>query len=143
MTNKKRLEFLTNLTEHQLFQLMRTRYTGLIDLNQKDEKSLIDWYDVNEDIWMEAKCRNEHYNGMLIQKDKYDVLMKKENCYYVNSTPKGIFVFNLKEMEEPVWREQNMEQSQFFKSNGRISKWVAELPIAKAIQIDHLLIPYD
>jgi hypothetical protein len=46
-------------------------------------------------------------------------------------------------MEEPVWREQNMEQSQQFKSSGRVSKLVAELPVSKAIQIDHLLIPHN
>lgn len=143
MTTKKRKEYLTNLTEEQLYAHMCARYTGLVDLNKENKMSPIDWYYPEEDIWMEGKCRNIHRNGMFIQFDKYQELIKKEKCYYVNSTPEGIFLFNLKEMEEPVWREQNMEQSQQFKSSGRVPKLVAELPVSKAIQIDHLLIPHN
>jgi len=91
---------------------------------------------------MEGKCREIHRNGLFIQKDKYTALMEKKRCWYVNSTPNGIYYFDLKIMEEPVWREQYMEQSQQFESKGRIQKWVAELPVSKAIQIDHLLIPH-
>ena len=121
---------------------MSVRYTGLVDLNIENEKTLIDWYYPEDDIWMEGKCREIHRNGLFIQKDKYTALMEKERCWYVNSTPNGIFYFDLKMMEEPVWREQNMEQSQQFESRGRITKWVAELPVSKATQIDHLLIPH-
>lgn len=142
MTSKQRIEYLTNLTEQQLYAHMCERYNGLVDLNKENPMSPIDWYYPHEDIWIEGKCRNVHRNGMFIQKDKYEELMKKERCYYVNSTPEGIFLFNLKEMEEPVWREQNMEQSQQFKSIGRVPKLVAELPVSKAYQIDHLLIPH-
>jgi hypothetical protein len=136
-----REKYLSNMNEEELFRLMSTRYTGLVDLNEKDLHSLIDWHYPLRDIWMEAKCRDIAYNTLFIQKDKYDVLMEKENCWYVNSTPSGIYYFDLKDMEEPVWREQSMLKSTYYNNGSTdvIKKLVGDLPTAKAVQIDHLL----
>ncbi len=137
-----REKYLSNMNEQELFRLMSTRYTGLIDLNEKDPHSLIDWHYPLSDIWMEAKCRDDHHNGFLfIQQDKYKVLMEKKNCWYVNSTPNGIYIFDLKDIEEPVWREQSMLKSTYYNNGSTdvIKKLVGDLPTSKAIQIDHLL----
>jgi hypothetical protein len=137
-----REKYLSNMNEQELFKLMSTRYTGLIDLNEEDPHSLIDWHYPESDIWMEAKCRDDHHNGFLfIQQDKYKVLMEKKNCWYVNSTPNGIYIFDLKDIEEPVWREQSMLKSTYYNNGSTdvIKKLVGDLPTSKAIQIDHLL----
>lgn len=136
-----REKYLSNMNEEELFRLMSKRYIGLVDLNEKDPHSLIDWHYPESDIWMEAKCRDTAYNTLFIQKDKYDVLMEKENCWYVNSTPIGIYYFDLKDMEEPVWREQSMLKSTYYNNGSTdvIKKLVGDLPTSKAVQIDHLL----
>ena len=144
MTTKQRTEYLTNLTEKQLFELLKEkRYNDLIDLNTQSDLTKIDWYSPLGNIWMEGKCRDIHYEGAFIQKDKYEALMKKENCWYINSTPKGIYYWDLKEMEEPMWMEKLMEESQQFKSRGKVWKTVAELRVQLANQLDHLLLPYN
>jgi hypothetical protein len=140
MTINQKEKFLSELTEDQLFKLMKKRYSNLIDLNVKDKQSKIDWYDPDSNTWFEGKCRDVDLLSLFIKKDKWDVLKQKENAYYVNSTLSGIYMWNINEVQEPLWREQSMEQSQQFKSYGRIKKEVGDLYIKDAIQIDQLLL---
>jgi hypothetical protein len=49
---------------------------------------------------IELKCRTTHYDELLIEKLKYDALMARAAKYqtnpiYINSTPKGIWVFRI------------------------------------------------
>ena len=143
MTRKERIDYLTNLTEKQLFELMSTRYTGLIDLTIDNPTSLIDWYLPSSNTYMEAKCRKKHYETIIIQKDKWDVLIQKESSWYVDSTPNGIWYFDIHKIEEPNWREKYLPQSQQFYSQGDIIKIIGEIPINTGEQLDHLLIPYS
>ena len=135
-------KYLSELTEERLFQLMASRYTGLVDLNKEDSSTPIDWYWPQEDIWIEAKCRQEHYPTLFIEKIKYDKLISKKNSWYLNSTPQGIYVFVLQEMEEPYWIERKMMRSKFFSTDKDIiTKVVGELSIKKAsFQLEHLLL---
>jgi hypothetical protein len=135
-------KYLSELTEERLFQLIASRYTGLVDLNKEDSSTPIDWYWPQEDIWIEAKCRQEHYPTLFIEKIKYDKLISKKNSWYLNSTPQGIYVFVLQEMEEPYWIERKMMRSKFFSTDKDIiTKVVGELSIKKAsFQLEHLLL---
>ena len=134
------MKILEQLTEEKLFQLMASRYTGLIDLNVENKQSPIDWYWPEGNIYMEGKCRKEHRLTLFIQKDKWDALRGKEKGWYVNSTPKGIYVWNVKEIEEPIWFKRSMQNSQEFENQSIVKKLVGELRVDKAIQIDHLLL---
>jgi len=135
-------KYLSELTEERLFQLIASRYTGLVDLNKEDSSTPIDWYWPQEDIWIEAKCRQEHYPTLFIEKIKYDKLISKKNSWYLNSTPQGIYVFVLQEMEEPYWIERKMMKTKFFSTDKDIvTKVVGELSIKKAsFQLEHLLL---
>lgn len=135
-------KYLSELTEEQLFQLMASRYTGLVDLNKEDSSTPIDWYWPQEEIWIEAKCRQEHYPTLFIEKIKYDKLISKDKSWYLNSTPQGIYVFVLQEIEEPYWIERKMMKTKFFSTEKDIvTKVVGELNIKKAsFQLEHLLL---
>ena len=135
-------KYLSELTEERLFQLIASRYTGLVDLNKEDSSTPIDWYWPQEDIWIEANCRQEHYPTLFIEKIKYDKLISKKNSWYLNSTPQGIYVFVLQEMEEPYWIERKMMKTKFFSTDKDIvTKVVGELSIKKAsFQLEHLLL---
>ena len=130
---------LKEMTEQKLYQLMKKRYPYLIDLNEQDKSSKIDWFNPDDECWMEGKCRSRNLLSVFIQKDKWDILKQKEKSYYVNSTLDGIYMWNIQDIEEPLWREQSMEESQEFKSSGRVKKLVGDLHTKHAMQIDHLL----
>ena len=59
---------------------------------------------------IELKCRNKHYDDLIIEKDKYDALIRRAKQYettpfYINSTPQGIYVFNLSKIDEHIWED--------------------------------------
>ena len=134
-------KYLTQLDESQLFLLISKRYPDIVDLNINNSTSILDWYVPSTNTYFEAKCRKEHRLTQFIQKDKWDALKAKDNSYYINSTPKGIYMWNIQEIEEPVWLERAMRKSQQFAGQGQVvMKLVGELRIDKALQIDHLLL---
>ena len=137
-----REKILSNLKEADLFQLLQGYWTSIIDLNKDNPNSEIDWYLQDENIFIEAKCRNKHWDHLLIERRKWNALMQKDNAFYINSTPKGIYVFDIKELEEPVWDYNTMAKSTYFEgSNTKIEKDSGYYPISKAsFQLDQILI---
>lgn len=76
---------------------------------------------------------------MLIEKYKWDNLIRHKNIRYVNSTPKGVFSFDLKEIPEPQWYNNPMPKETDFKNNYFVLKKVGYLPIEDAKDITFLL----
>ena len=133
--------YLANLTEQDLFSLFQKRYADIIDLNVDNEFAPLDWYIPSLDTYIEAKCRKKDYPTIFVEKDKWDQMKQVERCWYVNSTPRGIYAFVLQEIEEPLFRERLMEKSQQFNGQGEyILKTVGELVLRDCkMQLDHLL----
>ena len=76
---------------------------------------------------------------MTIEKKKFDALIAKAehlfyNAVYINSTPLGIFAWNLS-LQEIKWHKHWMPASTDFGKSEQIEKIVGFLPISKAIKL--------
>lgn len=85
---------------------------------------------------IELKCRGKHYDALLIEKKKYDAMIAKcdDNLdipMYINSTPKGIYRFNLY-IVKPVWEIQYHNKTTEFGNKNKIPKEIAMLPVVDA-----------
>jgi hypothetical protein len=63
---------------------------------------------ITSDSYIELKCRRTHYETLIIEKKKWDYLADIRartgaKTLYINSTPKGIYQFDLGAVIEPQW----------------------------------------
>ena len=68
--------------------------------------------------YIELKCRHTHYPTLLIEEMKYRKLITQAAerdliPYYINSTPQGVFSFDLMDVPEPEWSVGWMPGSRF------------------------------
>jgi hypothetical protein len=124
---KKRL--LINLNEEKLFNLLKTKL--IPDLEKTDQYNPTDAFSTLRKKVYELKCRRADYSDLLIEKIKWDSLIQKGSVYYINSTPRGIFSFNLKKIEEPEWVVGMMPKTTEFENTNKIPKVVGYLDIYK------------
>jgi hypothetical protein len=126
------------LNELELLQFLQTNY--LRDL--KKSPGQFDRADCVSDergLVIELKCRRSHYNELLIEKHKFDALVLKADALnyqavYINSTPLGIYGWNLSS-QEIVWQSEPMPSTTDFLNANTIDKIVGYLPISKAINL--------
>lgn len=129
------------MREIDLFNIVKL--THVPDL-QKSEKqySRYDCYSEKYKMDIELKCRNKHYDELMIEKDKYDALVKRSEEFgttpiYINSTPEGIFVFNLGKLPEPQWEDKGgLPTTSHFTDRRKIVKTVGFLPVYLAKKIN-------
>ena len=123
------------MNEQSLFDYIKSTY--LEDL-QKSEHTYeyIDATSTGYRLTIELKCRNTHYDELIIEKDKYESLMDRAQDlgftpFYINSTPKGIYAFNLRKITV-TWTTKRLPSSTFYEAQ-EIDKKVALLHIDKAV----------
>ena len=109
------------------------------DLEKTSQFSYRDAYSKRFNLTIELKCRRTHYQDILIEKYKWDNLIRYKNIRYVNSTPKGVFSFDLKELPEPDWQDHKMPKQTDFQDRNFVLKKVGYLPIEDAKDITFLL----
>jgi len=85
---------------------------------------------------IELKCRKTHYDELVIERGKFDAMIEKANDnfdlpIYINSTPKGIYKWNLF-FVKPIWFEKQLPKTTDFSDNFKITKEIAMLPIVDA-----------
>ena len=90
--------------------------------------------------YIELKCRYTHYDTLLIEEMKYRKLITQAAereliPFYINSTPKGVFSFDLMDVPEPEWSVGWMPATTEFARNHKMEKLVGYLPIEEAIQL--------
>ncbi len=90
--------------------------------------------------YIELKCRHTHYDTLLIEEMKYRKLITQAAerdliPFYINSTPKGVFSFDLMDVPEPEWFTHRMPATTEFARNKKIDKLVGYLPIEEAVQL--------
>ena len=90
--------------------------------------------------YIELKCRHTHYPTLLIEEMKYRKLITQAAerdliPFYINSTPQGIYSFDLMEVPEPEWFTHRMPATTEFSRNNKIDKLVGYLPIEEAVQL--------
>ena len=87
-------------------------------------------------MFIELKSRNTHYPTLLIEKKKYDFLLEKSsvlsyNPYYINSTPEGVWSFDLSEDFGIEWAEKRLPITTEFYNTNHTMKVVGFLPVEK------------
>lgn len=124
------------MNEQQLFNLIKS---VIKDLERTDQYSYRDAYSPKYNLTIELKCRQRHYDTLLIEKAKWDKLIRHKHVRYINSTPIGIFSFDLKDIPEPTWYEQILPAETEFDNKNKVPKLVAMLHIQQAQDLTHLL----
>ena len=90
--------------------------------------------------YIELKCRYTHYDTLLIEEMKYRKLITQAAerdliPFYINSTPKGVFSFDLMDVPEPEWLSHWMPATTEFARSNKVSKLVGYLPLEEAVQL--------
>ena len=122
------------INEETLF--LRLKEVLIPDLEKaSDEFSSFDCTSKLLNAHIELKCRHTHYSSLLIEKSKYDRLMEIANTnlmapLYINSTPEGVWAFNLLKFDNITWTEQdNLPATTEFDNKEKVTKAVGFLPI--------------
>jgi len=111
---------MNNWKEIDLFNyLVENVYPDLV--KSKNQMSRWDCYSVSTGHRIELKCRQVHYKTLLLEKVKYDAMIKECEKHldipvYINSTPKGIYSFNL-HLIEPIWEINNKNPATTYFNN--------------------------
>jgi|TARA_R110000868_G_scaffold314022_2_gene575001 hypothetical protein len=125
----------STMTEQSLFDYIKSTY--LEDLEKSEHTyEYIDATSTGYRLTIELKCRTTHYDELIIEKDKYESLMDRAQDlgftpFYINSTPKGIYAFNLRKITV-TWTTKRLPSSTFYEAH-EIDKKVALLHIDKAV----------
>lgn len=121
--------------EKDLFAyLLKNTYFDLVKANK--QMSRWDCYSPEIRHRIELKCRGKHYNTLLIEKKKYEAMIEKckDNLdipMYINSTPKGVYRFNLF-LIKPNWVIEYHNKTTAFTNKNKVPKEIAMLPVVDA-----------
>jgi hypothetical protein len=90
--------------------------------------------------YIELKCRQKHYEALLIEEIKYRKLITQAAerdliPFYINSTPLGIYSFDLMDLPEPQWYSEFMPVSTEFENKEKTYKLVGYLDISEAVKL--------
>jgi hypothetical protein len=115
-------------TEKELFDYLKSNYIPDLEL-AKDKFSAYDCYSSKHKMVIELKCRRTHYYSLFLEKMKFDKLTSLGcEVRYVNSTPKGVYSFDLNKIEID-WVERVMKKQTDFSNNNKVIKVVGELNV--------------
>ncbi len=106
----------------------------------KNQMSRWDCYSPKFKHRIELKCRRKHYPTLLIEKSKYDAMIFESGKHsdipmYINSTPEGIYSFDLHQIE-PEWIFKSLRATTQFANNKNVLKKIAFLDIDNAIKLE-------
>lgn len=122
--------------EKQLFQLLKKRL--IPDLESTDVYNPKDAVSARYGAAFELKCRKKHYDYLILEKFKYDKLIKYDRARYIVSTPYGVYSFNLKTIK-PEWFDAMLPATTEFENSNWIQKKVAYLNISESKNISFIM----
>ena len=127
-----------NWKEKDLFEWLSTNHYKTL-VNSKNPISRWDCYDIKTQSRIELKCRRKHYDTLILEKGKYDALILESSKnldipIYINSTPEGIYLFNLNEIDIK-WFTKSLPATTEFKKRIWVKKEITELEVIKAIKL--------
>ena len=126
------------MNEKELFEyLKKCCYPDLEKATNK--MSRWDCYSPKTHHRIELKCRGKHYDTLLIEKKKFDAIIEKCNDnldipIYINSTPKGVYRFNLY-LAKTDWEIQFHNKTTEFRNKNKIPKEIALLDVKDAEEL--------
>jgi hypothetical protein len=148
---QRKKSFFGSFTEQKLFELIKEKL--FYDLESTNKINKFSYYDAFTLKWLsqlELKCRRIHCDLMFIQEDKWEKLKNSnyKRAFYVNSTPEGFFIWDIKKIDKSDilwdWVEMNKETET---ENGEVIeypekelKFVGHLPIIMATNLTEKLI---
>jgi len=129
---------LKDWNESDLFYWLSQNYYNLL-VNTNEGFSRFDCYDIETKNRIELKCRKKHYDDLIIEKTKFDSLVNISNVtgdvpVYINSTPKGIFLFYLKNIDIE-WFEKSLPTTTDFDNKNKIQKKISKINIKDSIKL--------
>jgi hypothetical protein len=123
--------------EKDLFKFVNDEFYGDL-VKAKNPMSRWDCYSPHYSHRIEFKCRTKHYDTLLIEKGKYDAMLKESKKHldipmFIVSTPNGVYRFNLLKMDI-AWEvnSKNPATTYFGDSRRRVTKEVGYMDINKA-----------
>jgi hypothetical protein len=124
--------------EKDLFEWLSKNYYKTL-VNSKNPISRWDCYDIETQNRIELKCRRKHYSTLILEKSKYEALIKEsaknlDIPIYINSTPEGIYLFNLNKIDSK-WFTKSLPATTEFKKRFWVKKEITELEVIKAIKL--------
>jgi hypothetical protein len=125
------------MDEKKLFLLLKQNL--IPDLEKTDLFNPKDCTSTSLNLSIELKCRKYHYDFLLLEKKKYDSLIKNKRIRYICSTPKGIYSFNLKKLKNIVWFNDWLPATTDFYNSEIVMKEITFLNINDATNISKLL----
>jgi len=127
------------LKEPELFEFLKEFYYP--DLEKSESKfATFDCLSRKQRLYMELKSRNKHYDDLIIEKIKYEAIVAAAKFLnmkpaYINSTPEGVWSFDLAVMKEPEWEDRWLPQNTEFNYRGNKTKVVGYLHIKDGKQL--------
>ena len=127
------------MNEKTLFDYLKNKYWNDLKLST-DEFSSYDCFSYSTKTRIELKCRKKHYKELMIERKKYYYLVKKyiqlnEIPLYINSTPYGIFAFDLRTIN-PIWiTNKQMPKTTEFNTITKVEKTYGLININQAKKI--------
>jgi len=125
--------------EHELFDFLKEYF--IKDLEKSEDKmSRHDCISKAYNMNIELKCRRKHYDGLIIEKKKYDELMKRaENNgtfpTYINSTTEGGWAIYLKRYGDVEWETKDLPRNTDFSKRSNKTKEIGYLDISKGVKL--------
>lgn len=123
------------MDELTLFNLLKDKLIN--DLEHTDKFCFYDAYSKKYNLIIELKCRNTHYQELIIEKVKWNRFINY-NARYINSTPIGVYSFNPKVLK-PIWVTREMPLTTFGDTQ-KTDKEIAFININLAKNITKLLL---
>ena len=122
-------------TEDKLFTYLKMAYLNDLTMSSHEYESH-DCTSAKAKLVIELKCRNIHYGDLLLEADKYKALVDAANAlgytpWYVNSTPQGVYAFNLSKIKV-TWTIKRLPAHTHFSNGEYVSKTVTYLKITQA-----------
>ena len=124
------------MKEQELFDYLKKSYLFDLEL-AKDSFSKWDCISHKFKFLIELKSRRTHYDTLLIEKIKYDSLVKRAQSIgyvplYINHTPNGIFSFRLNDLDLNWETNTKNPATSEFANRLRVQKTVSYIPISDA-----------
>ena len=106
----------------ELFEALKSVYPDLTPVSPTDRHD-----GITSDSYIEMKCRRTHYPTLLIEKKKWDYLAEIRartgaRTLYINSTPQGVYQFDLGALNEPEWQLKALPDKTDFANKGFVKK---------------------
>jgi hypothetical protein len=140
------------VSEEECLNLLKFIFPDIYKIEVVPPYDRIDFHVPSSNLYIEHKTRGEEDGrcfyeedgGMTLDKPKYDDLMKEENPYFINSTPIGLFIWNLRLLGELEWTltHRSPKGNKGYKRNQTETNDITYLSYEKCNDLTYLLLQY-